>query len=453
MKARPVPTPTPLTAEELREHGLQVATRLIAIVRMGRAYAIGNPAFTSQLEQLLDVLAPVLRACGEARLTSIDDDLQLNEHSLPMRTATVRFTDQLAQELRVRAIAGVRFTRGLALPELEMFMRYFLASEVHKGADLERACAAQGIHHAQPVLWAELEPGGAVPAHEAPATYQNALDACLRAHYDAHWLLGAGLPRGVATHRYHRIVQPLVDSALAGDALSAGLADLDQADPAPWVRGLHVCLLAVLVGRALGLDRVALAELGIAALIHGTDDPDGDEGGDAVPAALLRRSRLAPLDPHTLGALRAALPSRTGSGGMDATQPAADILRIADAYVTLASRCAGAMPSRSPHDALGLVLGPLAGRFHPALRAALVRSVGVHPPGQIVELDDGTVARVCAADPRDPRRPLLEPMTGPTAERLEPPARGKVVPLPDDRRIARAVPLSRPGLPGSASAA
>jgi hypothetical protein len=111
------------------------------------------------------------------------------------------------------------------------------------------------------------------------------------------------------------------------------------------------------------------------------------------------------------------------------------------------------MPLRAPHDALGMVLGPLGGRFHPALRAALVRAVGIHPPGQIVELDDGTVARVCAADPRDPHRPLLERMTGPAAERLERAARGQVAPLPDERRIARAMPFTRPDLRGNARVA
>ncbi len=439
--------------EELREHGLQIAMRLIAVLRMGRAYAIGNPAFTGQLEQLLDVLAPVLRACGEARLTHVDGELRLNDTGLAVRAGSARFTEQLAQELGLRAIAGVRFTRRLTVPELESFMRFFLPSEVYKGQDLERACATQGIRHAGPMLWNQMEPPEAGAAPDAPATYQNALDACARARLDAQWLIGAGLPPGVATHRYERIVQPLVDAALAGDALSVGLADLDHADSARWAHGLHVCLLAVLVGRALGLDRASLAELGVAALIHGADEAAPADGGEPAALTLLRRSRLAPLDPPMLAALRAALPSTAAEGEIDATLPAVDILRIAEAFVTLATQRAGGMPQRAPHDALGMVLGPAGKRFHPALRAALVRAVGVHPPGQIVELDDGTVARVRAANPCDPRRPLLERMTGPAAERLESAARGKVAPLADDRRIERAVPFTKPGTPGTARAA
>ena len=442
-----------LPVEELREHGLQIALRLIAVLRMGRAYPIGHPAFTSQLEQLLETVAPVLSAGGEARLTHVDGELHLNETGLPTRAASARFMEQLVHELRVRAIAGVRFTNELELPELELFMRYFLPSEVYKGPDLERACLTQGIRHALPLLGAQLEAHESGPVPQAPAAYQNALDACSRALHDAQWLMDSGVQRGVATHRYHRIVQPLVDAALAGDALSAGLADLDHADSARWAHGLRVCLLAVLVGRALGLQRAALAELAIAALIHGADEITVADDGDPVSVALLRRSRLAPFDPPMLVALGAALPSRSLAGKIDATLPGADILRIADAYVSLATHRVDGIPQCAPHHALGVVLGPLAGRFHPALRAALVQAIGVHPPGQIVELDDGSVARVCAADPRDPRRPLLERLTGPDAKGLEPAARGKVAPLPEERRIVRAVPFTRSASSGNASAA
>jgi hypothetical protein len=436
----PRPAPRALTPDELREHGLQVATRMVAVQRMGRAYPVGNPAFTGQLEQLLDVLAPVLAACGDARLTHADGDLLLNDVTLPTRASSARFTEQLVHELRVRGIDGVRFARGIDLAELELFMRYFLPSEVYRGPDLERACLSQGLKHALPLLWDAPAALPAESAHAIPSTYQDALDACARANHDAQWMLGAGLPRGVATHRYQRIVQPLVDSALAGDALSAGLADLDHASAPAWMHGMHVCLLTILVGRALGLGRATLAELGVAALVHGADGLAPAPDTDPASLALLRRARLAPLDPPMLTALLAALPPSGESG--DAT-PAVHVLRIADCWVSLAEHRANRAPRYSPHEALGVVLGPLAGRFHPAVRTALVRAIGLYPPGQIVELDDGSVARACAADPREPARPLLERMTGAGSQRLDPALRGRVQALPAERSIVRAVPFAR----------
>ena len=437
----------PIPVEDLRELGLQIATRLIAALRTGRAYAIDNPVFLSQLEQLLEVIAPVLKGADEARLTNVEGELHLNGVALPLRASSARFTEQLSHELRVRVIAGITFRKGLAVPELELFMRYFLPSEIYKGHDLARACDSQGIRHAVPLLRVEEAPFEDGGVREAPDHFHEALDACTRAVHDAHWLLGTGRPQGIASHRYKRVVAPLVDAALAGRTLSVGLADLDDVGPDRWVHGMHVCLVAVMVGASLGLARATLAELGAAALLHGADGEDVPQGegvsGDPVTRALMRRARLAPLDPAVMASLRTALPARGDAGERTDACPLANILRIADAYVALASQRERGVTRRTPSEALGLVLGPLAPQFHPALRAALVRSLGLYPPGQMVELDDGTVARVSAADPRDPERPLLERLSGPSAERLEPGARGAVVPLPEGRSITRAVPFTR----------
>ena len=445
----------PLPDEELREHGLQIATRLVAVLRMGRAYAIDNPVFIGQLEQLVEALAPVLRAAGEARLVTIDGDLHLNGVALPLRASSARFSEQVSHELRVRVLSGLAFHAGLTPGELGRFMRSFLPSELYKGRDLARACETHGVRHAVPLLWADEGALAESRAREAPAQYHEVLDACTRALHDAHWLLGNGRPRGIASHRYKRVVAPLVDAALAGRPLSAGMADLDDAVSDRWVRGVHVCLLAVSVGASLGLGRETLSVLGAAALLHGADegDDDGAAADDAVTRALLRRATLAPLDPALMAALRAVLPAAGDAGERTDACPLANILRLADAYVTLATRRSGGAPRRTPHEALGMVLGPLAPDFHPALRAALVRSLGLYPPGQIVELDDGTVARVCSSDPRDPERPLLEVVAGPEASRNSPGEPGAVLPLPEGRRVVRAVPFSRPADRGGASAA
>ncbi len=65
-RSRPAATPADAGRDAGRDAGPMVASRLIAVLRTGRSYAIGNPVFTSQLDQLLEVLAPVLLETGEA---------------------------------------------------------------------------------------------------------------------------------------------------------------------------------------------------------------------------------------------------------------------------------------------------------------------------------------------------------------------------------------------------
>src|SRR5262249_13245842 len=92
----------------------------------------------------------------------------------------------------------------------------------------------------------------------------------------------------------------------------------------------------------------------------------------------------------------------------------------------------------SPNSALVRVIGPLRGHWHPALPVALVRALGVHPPGQYVELDDGSLARAVAPDPADPERPWVEPVADRRGLRVAP-AHPRAPPLAADRYVARAL--------------
>jgi hypothetical protein len=88
----------------------------------------------------------------------------------------------------------------------------------------------------------------------------------------------------------------------------------------------------------------------------------------------------------------------------------------------------------TPSQALGAVLGPLAHRFSPALRMAIVESLGLHPPGQCVELDTGEIALVVAPRREDLARPVIRVIAAPgESERRE------IAPLAPERSIVRAL--------------
>jgi response regulator RpfG family c-di-GMP phosphodiesterase len=254
----------------------------------------------------------------------------------------------------------------------------------------------------------------------------------------------------------------MVDAAVSG-ALDASLStyDVDRLDSA--AHALQTALISIRIGAQLGLDRATLAELGAAALLHDTgkravaeglpvrvEDRDSAmetrarthvlegvrqiAGGNALHEGSLLAMRVA-LEHHAYGpAAYPALPEQ------HRRSPLSEIVAIADAFLCLRfSRGAGNVP-RTPSEALAAVLGPLAGAFDPALRAALVRAVGLHPPGQIVELDDGSLAIVLATPPTTPERPQVEWLTGPNREALPETEARPAGPLPEDRRVARALP-------------
>jgi HD-GYP domain-containing protein (c-di-GMP phosphodiesterase class II) len=453
-------------ANVLREQGLQIVTRLVATLRTGRSYSIGNQVFTRQLEQLLETLQPVMAEHGEAMIVAIEGDLHVNGVRLPLRSSSLRFLEQMAQEFQVREIAGVEFRAGLALPELEGFMRFFMPSELYKGTELYHACATQSFQHVMPVesAVAESMDEGTEAGAETPELSQ-ALHAYARALQNAQLLLGDGMwRRGLELRHLKRITQPLADAAMSEFSGTASMAGLPRASTSVWEHSVHVCVLTVAIGRHLGLDKAALAELGVAALLHDAGKPavaprvhhpfagrgpaERAEAESHTLEGLRAIAMSTTLNSTTLAAMRAALEHHAGEpGGYPAFSagwtPALSsrIVGLADAFISQLDHPKEGRGPLTPYEALGRVLGPLAQHFHPGLRAALVRAIGVYPPGQVVELDDGSLARSLGSASVDPERPLVEWLVRAGGETV---AAGQEPPcmLPADRIVRRALPLA-----------
>ena len=447
--------------DRLREQGLHAISRFVATLRTGRSYPIGNQVFTRQLEQFLESLQPLFAEQGNVTIATWDGDVLVNGMRMPLRPASLKLLEQMAAEFAVREIAGVELRPGLGFTELEGFMRFFLPSELYKGSELCHACAAKGFRHALPVE--ALEPEQEAPAAEtvaAPADGPDrapALGAWERAAHNAHLLLGDGSwRRGLELRHLKRVAQPLVDTHEPGVPATTALAFAGRDGEG---HALRVCLLAIAVGRELGLSRAALAELGVAALLHdagqaavATRVHGRPEVRDADSRAAEQRHVLeglraialsTTLNPATLLAMRVAFEHHTfGPTPYPANHTghepsvAAGVVAIADAFVTQLEHPTADGGWATPGEALGRVLGPLSAGFPAGLRAALVRALGVHPPGEIVRLDDGSLARSLGAYGDAPERPLLEWLHDDGLPD------GRVEDLPADRRVERALPYA-----------
>lgn len=457
----------PPTDDELREHGLQIAMRFVALVRTGRSYAIGNAAFSRQLVQMQEVLAPLLAAAGVVQVVDFDGDLYVNGARLPLKSTSTRQLEQVQHEFALRAIAGISFHDGLTPAELETFMHFFLASEIYKGAELIDACETAGLRHLVPALQAVsnvAEPDSAVA--EAPPEYMAAVQAYEAALTDARLLLTHGtLPPGVQMRHVKRVVMPLVDAALGGLPLDASMAWVQRGPTPAWAHAVQVALLAIAIGARLGGTRAQLAELGVAALLHdvGHEPIAGlaetpHEARTSAQRALIARHTVEGLrriaacttfDRTTLLAMRVALEHHDDvhDPAHHAAQKAhtcahACWVNIADTYVTLLGSQHPRALTLTPYETLGRVLGAFADRSAAPLRRALIEVLGMHPAGQMVRLEDGAIARVLANTPGRPEEPYLEILTDIQGRALPDAGRGAITLLPAGRIVMRALPLA-----------
>jgi len=423
------------------ESRLQIASRFTALVRSGRAYSVEHASFVQLLEFYLALLEDHFANEPRIRLHAEDGDACVNGERLPARAIMERPLAQLVQEFEARGVDGVEFESGLTLDELQAFMGIFLPGETCKGAELVEACEQAGLQHARvrpladPLETETLEEAGrALPdtLDETPEPWA----ALLRGARE----LGApgALERGVELRHVRRRVQPVVDVVWAGGRVVAALAHIEHGEDAA-DHAAHTALATVCIAHRLGLERGELADLGVAALLHdaGHDwvrDPDADD--DHGLEGVRRLLWTTTLSPASLRIARAALQHHED----DERNPLfGQVVSIADAYVTLLSRNDEDERWVSPSGALARVLGPFRSRWHPALPVALVRAIGLYPPGQCVQLDDGSIARAIAPEANDPARPWIERIVDARGLPV-PPERRAAIPLPSRRHVARALP-------------
>src|SRR5262249_31709919 len=79
-----------------------------------------------------------------------------------------------------------------------------------------------------------------------------------------------------------RLVQPIVDSVMKHEHSIVGLTAIKEHDEYTFAHCVNVSVLSVSMGQQLGFDRQALADLGVAGLLH-------DLGKLAVPATVLQK--------------------------------------------------------------------------------------------------------------------------------------------------------------------
>ena len=475
-----------------RELGSELVTLLSAIIRIGRAYSVTNQVFRTQLGNIAEALRPILEQEGEAVFVALDADLYLNGVRVPVNASSFRFHQTVIESFRSREISGMRVESGVDLEELGKFFMLFLGAECPHGPELLKACLGAGLQRIQPAIHASTEPSyaGSDPSALWDSGEAASGSGADRAHIDGATGAGRGSSRsrggarsaqgqalrharslltttalqsGIEMRHAKRVVQPLVDGAFSTEPVVLGLSTLREHDEYTYAHAVNVSAIAVTMGHFLELDRRALADLGVAALLHdvgksvvgerifhpleGFTDEEraAAESHPLEGAKLLARSTA--LNPTTLRCMRVALEHHSVPGTPSypnfspgwRTSLLSQIVAVADCYVSLQNRRADMIEDITPSQALGMILGPLRPRFEASLLWALVQSVGFYPPGQIVELDDGSIAIVLAPNPQDLARPQVRVIVAPDGRHLGP-GEPEDYTVPPERSVHRPLP-------------
>ncbi|MDR1050172.1 MAG: HD-GYP domain-containing protein [Deltaproteobacteria bacterium] len=263
-------------------------------------------------------------------------------------------------------------------------------------------------------------------------------------------------------------VDELVESVSRNrDALTA-LIKLRHFDDYTYTHSLNVSVLSISAGKTLGLTDAELKTLGLGTMFHDLGKlriPDNilnkpgkltDEEFEimrnhaALSAEILTEQNLNVSD-LVIHVARSHHERIDGSGYPDHLQgeqipPLAVICGLSDVYDALTSDRVY-HKGMLPHDALKFIYGLRGSHFQPDWVDRFVQSVGIYPPGSVVELNTGHLAVIMEVNNRSLLTPLVKVVADPHGQLYQ---RPKLVDLnkPAENQgwtITRVVPPNEAG--------
>jgi len=418
--------------ELLLSLGPLLLIRLSALMRTARTYDVSNQAFQRQLQECLSVIQTGLEEEQELVIATAAEYFYLNGVRIKAQASLLSVYHTLMAEFTMRSVGGVRFLQGVSAPELERFFQLFLAADNPSLAQrLPEAVAEASIECIVPLPPQEFDEEVALEKNPKNTSERSrAKRAFWNAVIGTKKIILHASQTGRADLRHaKRLVQPVVDNIMRHEYSIVGLTAVKEHDEYTYAHCVNVSILSVSMGHVLGLSRQTLADLGVAGLLH-------DIGKLAVPGDVLRKPgalsseewtmmrrhpiegvkmmiRMPGLSTLTLDSMRVCFEhhmnfDRTGYPEVAHEWGQATMSRIvavADCFDAMTAHRAYHKRALSAFEALQILLGPNRVQFDPAALWALVKTVGLYPPGSVVLTRSGHVALALSPNPDDLRHP------------------------------------------------
>ena len=225
-----------------------------------------------------------------------------------------------------------------------------------------------------------------------------------------------------ARHEATQLARNVTANFLGNDGVTLTFIAIDRLDSTTFQHVTNVMILALTLGKAMGLDKFQMESLGMGALLH-------DIGKVKVPASVLRNENrntaeenfyqmhvryglellkqgvsdevLACVGQHHERADGLGFPEQLG---LDQIYIMARVVAIANRYDNLCNpiRIAEAL---TPAEALSRMFAREIAAFDRKLMALFIKQMGVYPPGSFVQLSNGAIGMVVSVNAESSLKP------------------------------------------------
>jgi HD-GYP domain-containing protein (c-di-GMP phosphodiesterase class II) len=412
------PIASPGSTRELIQDVVSALTKAMKNVTF---YPAEHPMVAEMTAQAVQTVQRVVQR-GECFVKFIGGNVVLEDKPLFDMPSSV---GSLVGACHNRAIDVLAFSPGINANEVSELVKVLTTdpAEVRAQGGAAAMLRRRGVTHVSVDALCTLAQSTGKEQSLSPVreTYAGALDVMRGAVSRAR--TGTPLNLEGAEHTVDR----LIDCILREQSAILGLVSVKNYDEYTFTHALHICILCLGLGHAIGLSTDRLKELGVSALLH-------DVGKVFVPLEILRKpDKLTPEEFEAIarhpidGALILFRQERAPAVAPvvafehhiqcnGAGYPQVDgrwqlnlyslMVSIADVYDALTTERPYRSPL-SPNRALEIMHTSQREQFDERLLSRFTAMLGEYPAGSLLRLSTGDLAIVSRTNPDDPARPFV----------------------------------------------
>jgi HD-GYP domain-containing protein (c-di-GMP phosphodiesterase class II) len=370
--------------------------------------------------------------------------LYLQEEKIPFRSQNKILLDNILLFFKKRQLPGLRFhpdISDMGYKNILTFIRHL----DHAGQEEDPIEWLSLEIDTYPKPWVEIighseelgEEGGEQDTEEqGPDDRQSRIE---RARRDYSYVLSSfkeiakklSADKRAGVRRSVRMTQHMVDHILEDEDIFTAMSTIRIYDDYTFTHSVNVAILAITLGKHIGLNKTALERLGLCGIFH-------DLGKTVLPREILHKpgklndEEFKSLEKHSLDSARLIVKLRASAdrkaqmllppfehhlrydlsgyphiGWRNPISLYGRIITIADVYDAITSPRVYRPYAISPDRALGYMLSKSGVDFDPVLLKVFINIMGVYPVGTLIKLDTNELCLVMeSAENSEDARPL-----------------------------------------------
>ena len=409
----------------IRGAGRAFLVTLYTALRSLKLYPLENTQVQKSLDDLTASVNALLDREKEIELRVTGEFIFVNATRLRLDLDNYASFSHVLGLLKASGVGLIRAVEGADRREWTALLSLLLAvsardATVNRFFELSTKLNDAGVTHLtveQPIESEASEEEEERAKEQSKRTYQRSVAVTKEV------INSVRMGRTASVKKVKRAVQAIVDQVLSAEASLMGLTTLRDYDDYTFTHSVNVCIFAVALGRKLGLSKLQLYDLGMAALFH-------DVGKSRVPLEVLNKDagldeeewRIMTAHPWlgvlTLFGMRGygEVPYRSMIGAYEhhmktdltgypkSVRPReisifSKIIAVADGFDAATSRRTYQTTPIQPDSVLKEMLDNPKRGYDQILVKAFINLIGVYPVGTLIILDSYELAIVTAANP------------------------------------------------------